>query len=183
MEALVHDLKGELDTVRTRALLAESRLTETCTRLAEAREASTAACDQICQLVEENSAVEAELRDNLQSSLEWSRVSGAASEQPQRLDGRRILYVGGRSNLVPYYRVLVERRGARFFHHDGGLEESLDALTRGLASVDAVVCPVDCVSHAACSKVKKACKRLSKQFVVLRSAGLFSFARAIRSVD
>jgi len=31
-------------------------------------------------------------------------------------------------------------------------------------------------------KVKKACKRLNKQFVVLRSAGLSSFARGIRSV-
>jgi hypothetical protein len=78
--------------------------------------------------------------------------------------------------------VLVERRGARFLHHDGGLEESLDAVTRGLCSVDAVVCPIDCVSHAACSKVKKACKRLGKQFTVLRSSGLSSFARGIQSV-
>ena len=82
LEARVHDLEGELDNARCQALLAESCLVETRTRLAEAREASTAACDQICQLVEENSALEAELRENVESSLEWSRASGAASEQP-----------------------------------------------------------------------------------------------------
>lgn len=182
LETRVHHLESALDASRNRAVTAETRLAETRARLAESREASNLACDQVRQLVEENAALEAELRENVESSLEWRRASGTTGDQERRLDGRCILYVGGRSNLVPYYRALVERCGAQFLHHDGGIEESLDTLTRGLVSVDAVVCPIDCVSHAACLKVKRACKRLSKQFIVLRSSGLSSFARVIRSV-
>jgi len=54
----------------------------------------------------------------------------------------------------------------------------MDAVTRALSTVDAVVCPVDCVSHATCLKVKRACKHLAKQFIILLRSGLSSFARA-----
>lgn len=181
LEARAAELQAELDRSRARADLADARVAETCRWLDQAREAAAAASDRLNQLLEENEALEAELRENVRGVLEASGVSADAAEQ-QRLDGRRILYVGGRSHLVPYYRVLVERRGAEFLHHDGGVEESLDALTRGLTTVDAVVCPMDCVSHAACIKVKQACKRLGKQFIPLRSSGLSSFARGIRNV-
>lgn len=181
LEAQVAELQAELDRSRERADLADARSAETCRWLEQARAAAAAASDRQQQLLEENEALEAELRENVRGVLEASEVASEAVE-PQRLEGRRILYVGGRSHLVPYYRVIVERRGAEFLHHDGGLEASLDALTRGLSTVDAVVCPMDCVSHAACSKVKQACKRLGKQFIPLRSSGLSSFARGIQSV-
>lgn len=182
LEARVAELEGELDSARLRCSNADARLGETSAALAEARAAALTASERLTELFAENEAVEAELRANVELAL--AQCSGAASEaeSQRRLDGRRILYVGGRNHLVPYYRALAERRGAEFLHHDGGLEESLDAVTRGLATIDAVVCPMDCVSHAACSKVKQACKRLCKQFIALRSSGLSSFASGIRRV-
>ncbi|HTU63009.1 MAG TPA: DUF2325 domain-containing protein [Polyangiales bacterium] len=92
------------------------------------------------------------------------------------------MYVGGRTHLVPYYRALIEDRGGKFLHHDGGLEQSLEAVTRVLCNVDVVICPVDCVSHAACLLAKQACRNLAKPFVPLRSAGLSSLARAVQGM-
>ncbi|MFW5837169.1 MAG: DUF2325 domain-containing protein [Desulfovibrionaceae bacterium] len=95
------------------------------------------------------------------------------------LCGKRILYVGGRVNLVQHYRALVERYGGRFEHHDGGLEDSRNALPGLLGGVDAVVCPVDCVSHDACLRVKEACRHRVKPLKLARSSGLSSLARIL----
>jgi hypothetical protein len=95
------------------------------------------------------------------------------------LCGKRILYVGGRSSLFQHYRALVERYGGRFEHHDGGVEESRQTLPRLLNGVDAVVCPVDCVSHDACLRVKEACKHGVKPLKLARSSGLSSLARIL----
>ena len=43
----------------------------------------------------------------------------------------------------------------------------------------AVVCPVDCVSHEACSLVKQACKGCLKPLILARSSGLSSLARSL----
>jgi hypothetical protein len=44
---------------------------------------------------------------------------------------------------------------------------------------DIVVCPVDCVSHDACLRVKSMCKQRGKPFLPLRNAGASSFHRAL----
>lgn len=95
------------------------------------------------------------------------------------LCGKRILYVGGRTNMVQHYRALVERHGGRFEHHDGGMEESRQSLPKILGGVDAVVCPVDCVSHDACQRVKEACRNGVKPLKLVRSSGLSSLAKII----
>ncbi len=98
------------------------------------------------------------------------------------LCGKRILYVGGRANLVHHYRALVERRGGEFLHHDGGLEQSRHCLPRLLGGVDAVLCPVDCVSHDACLCVKEVCKHTMKPCKMLRSSGLSSLLRSLEEL-
>ena len=95
------------------------------------------------------------------------------------LSGKKVLYVGGRCNLVRHYREMVERMGCRFHHHDGGVENSTSELYGKLATADVVLCPVDCVSHEACQSVKKACKHCMKPFLMLRSSGLSSLARSL----
>jgi hypothetical protein len=95
------------------------------------------------------------------------------------LCGKRILYVGGRPNLAPYYRELVERKGGEFLHHDGGLDDSRQSLPRVLGGVDAVICPVDCVSHDACLRVKQVCKHNGKPFRMIRSSSLSSLVRTL----
>lgn len=98
------------------------------------------------------------------------------------LCGRRILYVGGRDRQIAHFRDLVARRNGELLHHDGGLSESPTRLAALVQRADAVLCPVDCVSHDACLQVKHICKRAAKRFVPLRSASLAGFVEALREV-
>jgi hypothetical protein len=107
------------------------------------------------------------------------RPAEAGHAHPGGLTGKRILYVGGRCSLVSHYKVLAERFGCKLLHHDGGREQSAHRLWELLGTADAVVCPVDCVSHEACSLVKQACKGCLKPLVLARSSGLSSLARSL----
>ncbi len=98
------------------------------------------------------------------------------------LCGQTVLYVGGMHNLVSHYRQLVEKSGGRFLHHDGGREASRNLLPKMLATADAVLCPIDCVSHDACNCVKKMCKRFRKRFIPMRSASLSALARGLTHI-
>lgn len=95
------------------------------------------------------------------------------------LNGKCVLYVGGRTGLVPHYRDVVERSGGTFMHHDGGVEERKARLDTLVGSAAFVVCPVDAVSHDACLRVKRACKRGVQHFVPLRTAGVTSLIAAL----
>ena len=98
------------------------------------------------------------------------------------LEGRCVLCVGGRSGLVEGYRKLVEHRGGRFLHHDGGQEQSLHRIDAAIANADAVVCQSACVSHAAYWRLKEACKKLGKPCVFVQSPGVGSFARSLSAL-
>ncbi|MBN2529497.1 MAG: DUF2325 domain-containing protein [Deltaproteobacteria bacterium] len=95
------------------------------------------------------------------------------------LCGRKIMYIGGRDNLIPHYRQLIHFLGGDLIYHDGWMSQSIDGLKKSLDNVDLVVCPVDCVSHGACQQIKAACKNKAVPFVPLRSLGLSSLARGI----
>ena len=95
------------------------------------------------------------------------------------LNGKTLLYVGGRTNQVPMLRRLAEERGADLLHHDGGLAESAQSLAILTSRADAVLFPVDCVSHSAAKMVKRICKQLGKSYFPLRRQGLASFAQFI----
>lgn len=97
----------------------------------------------------------------------------------RNLCGQTVLYVGGLHKMIPHYKQLVETLGGRFLHHDGGKEESRNLLPKMLATADAVLCPIDCVSHDACLSVKKICKRYQKPFVMMRSASLSALAKGL----
>ena len=122
--------------------------------------------------------------DALESMLESGidSVNGSAVESGRAVDlcGRRVAYVGGRSGIVGHFRRLVERLNGHFIHHDGGIEDHEGQLGRVLGQADLVLCPVDCVSHRACLRAKRFCKRTAKPFVPLRSAGLSSFVTGLR---
>ncbi len=99
------------------------------------------------------------------------------------LAGRCVLCIGGRTGLVDGYRRMVETRGGRFLHHDGGQEESLHRIDAVVASADAVVCQSGCVSHAAYYRLKEACKKLGKPCVFVQSPGVGSFARGLAALS
>lgn len=105
--------------------------------------------------------------------------SGDCAACPERLAGRCILCVGGRTTLLPQYRQLAERLGVRLIHHDGGREEALSRLPDLLAASDAVICPTDCVGHLAYYQLKRHCKASGKPCVLVKSSGVASFAAAL----
>lgn len=105
--------------------------------------------------------------------------SGACDQCDRRLQGRCVLCVGGRTPLLPKYRLLAERLGVRLIHHDGGREEALARLPELPNASDAVICPTDCVGHLAYYQLKKHCKQSGKTCVLARSFGVAGFAAAL----
>ena len=118
----------------------------------------------------------------MQAMLAISEHFAEPAQQSVNLGGKSVLCVGGRSGSVDSYRQIVEDRGGRFLHHDGGLEESLHRIDAALAAADLVVCQAGCISHNAYWRVKEQCKRTGKQCVFIKSPGVSSFERLVSDV-
>lgn len=113
------------------------------------------------------------------SSLPSNQTATLCPQSSLPCENRCLLYVGGRVRLCRYYRALAEQNGWSFIHHDGGLEAGLSRLAAVLTRADTVICPVDCVSHGAMQRVRHFCKQSPTQLVLLRSASLSAFAKAL----
>jgi hypothetical protein len=98
------------------------------------------------------------------------------------LQGCALLYVGGHPHAAPRLKAQVERMQGTFLYHDGGIEAQSGKLPGLVSQADAVFCPVVCVSHDACLRLKQLCKRQGKRFVPLRSAGLSGFVSALHDM-
>ena len=98
------------------------------------------------------------------------------------LTGLTVLYVGGRTNQTPRLRAVVERAGAKFLHHDGGIEHSSTLLPGMIGRADITVFPVDCVSHDAMASVKRHCRQTAKPYIALRTSSLTALLSALASV-
>lgn len=109
-------------------------------------------------------------------------VAAADTSKPT-LEGRSFLYVGGRDCQVAHLRQIVSNFGAELIHHDGGLREAVSRIDNVLPSVDCVFCPIDCISHDACLRVKTGCKKWGKAFVPLRNGSKSSFERALQEMS
>ena len=105
------------------------------------------------------------------------------AESKAALEGRSFLYVGGRDCQVAHLRQIASSYGANLIHHDGGLREAVSRIDNVLPSVDCVFCPIDCISHDACIRVKTGCKKWEKAFVPLRNGSKSSFERALQSMS
>lgn len=107
-------------------------------------------------------------------------VPEPASPTPVRLENRAVLCVGGRSSSIPVYRNMIERVGAQFAHHDGGLEDSSSQLDASLAAADLVICQTGCISHSAYWRVKDHCKRHGKRCVFVDNPSMSSLVRGLQ---
>ncbi|TNB47489.1 DUF2325 domain-containing protein [Martelella lutilitoris] len=105
------------------------------------------------------------------------------AEAPEGLNGRSFLYVGGRDCQVAHLRAVADDYGAELIHHDGGLREAVSRIDRVLPSVDCVFCPIDCISHDACVRVKSGCKKFNKAFIPLRNGSKSSLERALQTMS
>lgn len=102
-----------------------------------------------------------------------------AADPARTLADRSVLCVGGRTASIPLYRLVVERTGGRFLHHDGGEEDNPAKLDATLAAADLVICQTGCVSHGAYWRVKDHCKRTGKRCVFVETPSRSALERAL----
>jgi hypothetical protein len=167
----VADLKRRLAT-------AESHYERLERELAECRSALTAERDARAETEKQDKELRHEL-DEVEASLADIAEVNNAKPQPPRLSNLTLLYVGGRQAQIVRLRAFAERSGALFLHHDGGIEERGGLLQGLISRADAVLFPVDCISHAAMSLIKRTCRQCDKPFLPLRGAGLAPFCAAL----
>lgn len=98
------------------------------------------------------------------------------------LHDKSVLCVGGRTASVPVYRRVIEVKGGRFAHHDGGEKQTSAQLDASLAAADLVICQTGCVSHEAYWRVKDHCKRTGKRCVFVDNPSVSSLVRGLRAV-
>lgn len=175
-DSMIDSLKAELAQLRaaipgleTRAKLAE--------RLAQMDERERAMRNHIAELKLElataQTAAPATAPDDTRQVVEH------VMKMPLSLNDRAVLCVGGRSGNVATYRELIEREGAQFAHHDGGLEDNANRLDASLAAADLVICQTGCISHSAYWRVKDYCKRTGKRCVFIDNPSISSLARGL----
>jgi hypothetical protein len=120
--------------------------------------------------------------EHLQYVLNQNKSQNKCLFKKQGLCGQCVLYVGGKANLIPHYRELIEAKSGHFLYHDGGLEKSTQDLPQFLNRADLVIFPSDCISHDAYWKIKTICKKQQKPYEYLNSPGLHSLSKALDSV-
>jgi hypothetical protein len=130
----------------------------------------------------ERDALEATLEKILTPDCSHCSTQEACLNESINLAGRCILYVGGRNRLCAHFRALVERQNGQFIHHDGGLQDGRLHLASILPQADAVLCPLDCVSHDAVRRVKRFCHRYSTPLILLHRDSLSAFVKGLAEV-
>ena len=119
-----------------------------------------------------------------------SRPTGSATQAPPAppaqqaitVHGRRVLCVGGIQHAVSRYRSRIEGLGGHFDHHDGGLEDSVQALDSRLNRAELVFCQAACINHEAYYRVKRHCARTGTPCVFLERPSLSRFDRALKDI-
>ncbi len=118
-------------------------------------------------------------RLSLEAALTNLLTCGKTKLGTPDLKGRRILYVGGFKRQWPSFRALVERRQGELITHDGGREDNRSSLDNLLAQADWVLCPLGQISHDAVQRIKNACRRRHKPFLLLSSTSLSAFIHGL----
>ena len=173
---LITELRRRLASEVARREKIERRLGTVSAERDSEREQRHIAEERECELRQELALAELSLPSQIPASEEESLPS-------LDLNGTVLLYVGGRTHLIAQLRVLAERSGASFLHHDGGIEERSGLLEAQLSRADVVLFPVDCVSHNAVATVKRVSRYAGKPYFALRSSGLTSLAAGLRKIS
>ena len=159
------------------------------TEVNELKQSLKNACHNLAKLYRERDTLHAERNtlENLLLALNSNEILEQESANKANTNTNTnieecILCVGGRSALLPHYRVLAKQLGLQLSHHDGGQEDALSRLPEMIYSATAVICPTDCVSHAAYYQIKKLCRLGRKPCLLFKGAGISSFATALTKI-
>ncbi|MYN28732.1 DUF2325 domain-containing protein [Duganella levis] len=181
-DSMIDSIRGELEQLRESIPGLESRA-KLAERLGQVEERERAMRNQIAEL-------KLELARANEASVAPAPVQEAARQvvehvmkMPLSLRERAVLCVGGRNGNVASYRELIEREGAQFSHHDGGLEDNANRLEASLAAADLVICQTGCISHSAYWRVKDYCKRNGKRCVFIDNPSISSLARGLEQAS
>lgn len=181
-DSMIDSIKAELDQLRESIPGLESRA-KLAERLGQMEERERAMRHQIAEL-------KLDLARANDASVAPAPVQEAARQvvehvikMPLSLRERAVLCVGGRNGNVASYRELIEREGAQFSHHDGGLEDNANRLEASLAAADLVICQTGCISHSAYWRVKDYCKRNGKRCVFIDNPSISSLARSLEQAS
>ncbi|MGH8855128.1 MAG: DUF2325 domain-containing protein [Telluria sp.] len=170
----IHLLRSELAQLQAEVPELETRK-RLANRVAQMEEREAALRAQVAALKAVRAATPPE-------PMELPKAAPAPVEVPVRLVNRSVLCVGGRSGSVPVYRNVIEKVGAQFAHHDGGLEDSAGQLDASLAAADLVICQTGCISHHAYWRVKDHCKRTGKRCVFIDNPSVSSLVRGLQEI-
>lgn len=173
LRALVANLRLKLDRESARRAKLEAQHVQQRDEARIAREEREAAVSASHRLAEELAALE----DYTQAL----RADASTPAATPTLSSQTLLYVGGRAHTLAAIKEAVVATGARFLHHDGGLDESTSLLPSLIGRADVVAFPVDCISHNAMFTVKRLCKQAGKSFVPLPSGGLAGVLRLLKA--
>ena len=180
-DSVIDSLRAELDQLRASlpGLASRTRLVQ---RLSQMEERDRALREQIAEL--KQNARQDTARAAPLAAPAPAPVATTAAPKPVkialRLHDQSVLCVGGRSGNVATYRALIERVGAQFAHHDGGLEDNANQLDASLAAADLVICQTGRISHSAYWRVKDHCKRTGKRCVFIDNPSISSLARGLQ---
>ncbi len=145
------------------------------------------ACHELAGLYHERDTLRTE-RDTLENLLALNSSHTVTAEPANMITEvaissyDSILCVGGRSALLPQYRALAGQLGLKLSHHDGGQEDALSRLPEMVYGATAVICPTDCVSHAAYYQIKRLCRLGQKPCLLFKGTGISSFAAALTKI-
>src|SRR5471030_1144035 len=151
---------------------AERKLQEQEESMAEWRAA-------VQRMKEESQAAHAEIAA-LEQALTQALTPGGEGAALPRLNGRCVLYVGGRPGAAAVLRAMVAAAGGELLVHDGGIEDRRGLLAAMLPRAQMVVFPVDCISHNAMHITKLSCARLGIECHPLRTASVASFVELMQ---
>ncbi len=185
LEALAAELQQHLDAESRRRALIEDELRDAMTGMRDLTQRLAMQNRENEDLREDIRVLENRLPVSPPQSGPDSPDLGHCADACRNLDlcGRCILFVGGRQHHVQHLRRLVEESNGTLLHHDGGTEESVARLHGLFGRADAVLLPVDAVSHMAHDEVKKLCRKWAKPFVPVRRSGLGAIMRALHNLS
>ncbi|WP_118185628.1 DUF2325 domain-containing protein [Paraburkholderia phosphatilytica] len=189
------EAQAQRDASDDRAALRDA-LSEMCGRLAlqtQRREAAEQRASQQQALV---ASLRAQLDDAL-ATLDAMRDEASTMERTvlralaragvadaatglDGVEGKRIVYVGGRPGSHAALTRIVEASGGELVVHDGGIEDRKGMLPALVPGADMVVFPVDCVDHDSMNTLKRVCERHQVAYYPLRTASVASFVEMIR---
>lgn len=175
------ELTTSLHLTKSKLMRLEQKSAITLVKYTSLNEQKISLQTALQQTKEDNTNLK-QLLDTFLDSSKQNQCQSNSECHHCNLEGKCILYVGGRNKQCSHFRALVEQNNGHFIHHDGGKSDGSSKLYSTLAQADIVMCPLDCISHEAMINVKRHCKNSAKPLVMMPRSSLSAFSKGLSQV-